>query len=231
MKRIHGLVLVVAALAAIIVAANEYGAINFDGLKSVNAGALLLGALFTALLIERAVEVVANNRFAVKEFKATQSINTARQAVTIAEGALKHEAELRLADASSPSAAPLVTQKAGVMVDLRENLKDARTELNRTKSNARPEIEVIRHQKQTFAATFATVLGALAAIAGVRILGQFVEGEIVEQFAVGSFQLNLFFFADIVLTALLLAGGADGIHELTKDFYGKRKDVLAPQNA
>ena len=51
------------------------------------------------------------------------------------------------------------------MVDLRENLKDARTELNRTKSNARPEIEVIRHQKQTFAATFATVLGALAAIA------------------------------------------------------------------
>ncbi len=117
------------------------------------------------------------------------------------------------------------------MVDLRENLKDARTELNRTKSNARPEIKVIRHQKQTFAATFATVLGALAAIAGVRILGQFVEGEIVEQFAVGSFQLNLFFFADIVLTALLLAGGANGIHELTKDFYGKRKDVLAPQNA
>lgn len=52
MKRIHGLVLVVAALAAIIAAANEYGAINFDGLKSANVGALLLGALFTALVIE-----------------------------------------------------------------------------------------------------------------------------------------------------------------------------------
>jgi hypothetical protein len=116
--------------------------------------------------------------------------------------------------------------KEKALADLRADVSTAREELVERKRVARPGMEDIVGRKAASAAAMATLLGAAVAAAGVRVLDPFMtpDGAGITGSAPG-FQLDFLRFVDVVLTALLLAGGADGIHQILKDFLKKRNDL------
>jgi len=231
MDRIHSFTLVLTIAAAIFATWFGFRAINLSGLAGADIGTLFLTLIFTALVIERAVEVVANNRFMDLERKAAREVRETRQALTLAEEALQREYNLTIAVDSAPETrAKLLNAKEEAAIEIREDIRARRLSLNQAKNAARPRLEELRHQKQRFTSSLATGLGLLAAMAGVRILGQFLPlneaKEITGPILEANYQIELFRFTDVALTAMLLAGGADAIHGLLKDFLSKRTDVL-----
>ncbi len=232
MDRIHSFTLALTIAAAALATWFGFRAINLSGLAGADIGTLFLTLIFTALVIERAVEVVANNRFMDLERIAAREVRETRQALTLAEEALQREYDLTIAVNAAPETrATLLGAKEEAAITIREDILVKRLALNQAKNDARPDLEKLKHKKQRFTSSLATGLGLLAAMAGVRILGQFlplndaqgITGPILE----AKYQIELFRFTDVALTAMLLAGGADAIHGLVKDFLSKRTDVLA----
>jgi hypothetical protein len=62
----------------------------------------------------------------------------------------------------------------------------------------------------TFLASF--IGGTLLAMAGVRIISAFLADD--AEYAMGGIQRDIFLSIDVIITGLVLAGGADGLHKL-----------------
>ena len=95
-------------------------------------------------------------------------------------------------------------------------LKDAAVEAARSANDeialdeASKEVEMYRAETQRYAFALGLAFGFIVAFAGVRSLSQIVDFE-----GLNGLQLTLFTFTDITLTAGLIAGGSDGLHQLT----------------
>lgn len=84
---------------------------------------------------------------------------------------------------------------------------------------AQEDLIKYKTQTQRWALPSSFILGLLLASFGVRIIDQFVViADVHAANALGESQLWWFHIADIVLTAALLAGGADPIHKLMDAF-------------
>lgn len=231
--------------------------ISLRGLESAEIGTVFLTLIFTALVIERAVEVYVNNRYDPEEMEIQRAIREAQQKLTILKEALDAEIARGLPrGAEGEAATAAVKDKQEAVTQLRGEVGDAREELRSAKVDALDDQIDLEARKSAAAGAVATILGVIAAAAGVRVLGQFLplddsgaitgplaqtcatmisaidaETVLAEKEAMKvlckavDWQLTIFRFADVLLTALLLAGGADGIHQLVKDFLSKRNEL------
>lgn len=203
LKFMYGIVLVGATAAAW----SGFVPLKFSDLKTADILNLLLAAIFTALIIERAVEVWANGTFRPRE----QAIRS-REMVIEGQIALKQKA----LDAENLRQPPDAVKQA----ELRERIREVGGELLAEVEGTAPQLQQLKVEKGAKTATLAVLLGLGASVVGVRIIGQFVPASSFTN--MNDIQVNLFRFMDVVMTTALLAGGADGIHKLIKPFLDYR---------
>ena len=195
-------------LGAIIAAALDFIPISLEKLKNADLLTLLLTVIFVALVVERAVEVYANNRFDPERARIRLPVSAIESNLAFKERRL--EAEL-----ARPN--PDETE----LSNLRQRIREAQDKLMAESEKIEPQLADFRRKKAAYAAMLATVLSLGAAIVGVRVLGQFVptDAEGAPQLpGADPFQMDALLFVDVVLTTALLAGGADGIHQIIKRF-------------
>ena len=216
MEGISKWALVIVLGVAIVGAAVGFVEVNLAELKVGEIGTLLATVVFAALVIERAVEVYINNAFNPRENYLRRGNTIAEQELAIAEEAVNQE----LARQSKPGAA----RDSQVLADLRAAARAAREQLRSARLEALDDLTDHRAKKTAWAGAVSTILSLAVAAAGVRILGQFlpvdanglVTGPLTDDGAAAQF--FAFRAADIVLTTFVLAGGADGIHQIIKRF-------------
>ena len=193
------LVMTIATVGAIVafVWAGILPAATMGGVQVGTVGTILTSLIFVALLIERAVKV----------FIAPTS--------GIAKEALKSE-QATLADRIKLEQAALdVARNPGVgLVPDDAAVKAAGEALARSVARDKEIVDAIAaadRQTQKLALSFSIPMSFLAALAGLRTIGNLMPpGQGAQQ--------QLFVALDVVLTAGLLAGGADGIHRILDRF-------------
>lgn len=188
-----------------------------------------------ALIIERAVEVYINNAFYQKEMDASSKVRVQKRKVAFLEEAIKAEQKIS-SEAVGPQSVGLMEMSAGAIGELRAQLGETRAAKIEADSDTLEARMTVQQEKALRSSIAATVLGAAVAAAGVHTLSAFVDVDCIAKVAAASggapvcqaldgMQRQFFNAADIVVTALLLAGGADGIHQIVKDFLKVRKEL------
>lgn len=215
-------------VAAFVAARFEFKELSLRGLETAELGTLFLALMFTALVIERAVEVYVSNRYDPEEMTIQRDIRAAQQQLTLLEEALAREIAQPVPPSGDPSSAGVAKNKSDTVTGLRREVVEAREAVRTAKVAALNDQIDLETRKTAAAAAIATVLGVVAASAGIRIFGQFVEvegGGMPAALTGTAYQLAWFRFGDVLLSALVLAGGADGIHQLVKGFLSKRNTL------
>ncbi len=216
------------AIVACYAAALGFGSMSFKDNLAERVVTHLLALTFFALLIERAVEVIVNNKFLKRELDIDASVVKLHREHKMLQTALELELQQPV---------PVLTdQVAQTSAETAKNdiVKDLRARITRTKEAkidadqlAMPQREELGAEKAAFAATTATVLGGLVALTGTTVLAEFVvvPPDSASQKFLGLFdQLQFFVAVDIIFTALILAGGSDGIHQIVKQFLSTKDD-------
>ena len=179
--------------------------VSLSGINAGDVGSLLATVTFAALVIERAVEVYIS--YMVPPYKSTE-ILTAERTLARARNDLT-QAERQALAGDRPNQATLD--------ELRREVDAKRQVLETTEQGELNENPV---KKKTDLARVATiVLGFLTAAVGIRVLGQFLpmeNGTVTGPLANSKTQLMWFRTLDILLTTFVLAGGADGVHQIIK---------------
>lgn len=193
---------------SIFAAVMDFVPISLERLENADLLTPLLTVIFVALVIERAVEVYANNRFDPERARIRLPVSVIEPNLSFKERRL--EAELARPQPDKQEVA-----------ELRRRIREAQDKLMATTEKIEPELAEVRRKKAAYAAILATVLSLGAAIVGVRVLGQFMPTDAAgapQLPGADPFPMDALLFVDIVLTTALLAGGADGIHQIIKRF-------------
>ena len=196
------LILAVLIIAAVVfVLDRRFVAVDLSHVDPKTIGTTLLGFLLIALFIERAMEAyTAVWREPERRTKAT-AVRQARARVNAANSRIEQVAKV-VRSASANAAAP----------DL-QNLHAEREKAVKEHEKAVSDVEAHRSETRFRTTKWSLFLGALIAIAGVRALNSFVD--LPEDVQVSKY---LFIFLDVVVTAAMLGGGADGIHQIISVF-------------
>lgn len=83
----------------------------------------------------------------------------------------------------------------------------------------------LKAAKRRAAANASLLLSLAVAVSGLRVLAQFLPGGPDTALANVALQAMVFDAVDIVLTCLLLSGGADGMHHLVKGFLSETDET------
>lgn len=214
--------LVAAVAVGVLAAARGYVPLDAGALATADLGTLFLTLIFGALVIERAVEVFAGNLFDPEEARllGPQRQKTQERALVIE--AIENETQ-RARGASAEQKAALGTGDA--LDKLRAEADRLRAELTDLRRETLDEVIAFRARKAAAASAGAVALGAAAAATGLRVLEPLATEAALAEIGAVAGQLFWFRLVDVVLTALLLAGGADGIHQVLKAFLGRRADL------
>jgi hypothetical protein len=192
-------------------------------------GSRLLALVFFALLIERAVEVIVNNRFIEREMLMNGPVTQLKRKSAVLQAALEQEVQQPVPAMTDPAAlAEANSAKNETIEFLRRQIAETKRDKIMADQEAMPLRAALSAEKARYAATTATILGGLIAVTGTTILSGFVV--LPEQAGTGTFwglvdQLQMFAAIDILLTALILAGGSDGVHQIIKGFLSVRNDL------
>ncbi|MEM9575939.1 MAG: hypothetical protein AAF999_02875 [Pseudomonadota bacterium] len=216
------------AVVACYAAALGFGNMAFKENLAERVVTHLLALTFFALLIERAVEVIVNNKYLERELGIDADFVKLQREHKMLQTAL--DAELHqpvpvLTDQIAKTSAE--TAKNDIVRDLRARITKTKEAKINADQLAMPLREQLGAEKAAFAATTATVLGGLVALTGATVLAEFVivPPTSTSQRFLGLFdQLQFFVAVDIVFTALILAGGSDGIHQILKQFLSTKDD-------
>ncbi|MEM9584628.1 MAG: hypothetical protein AAGA08_16075 [Pseudomonadota bacterium] len=231
------LIIAAAILAAVYL---EFSEISLTGLGAQDLATKFLSLAFMALVIERAVEIYIKNRFSDEEATLKRDLRLAATSVRVYKDALAATAATVVPSVSSEAeTTAAVAAKYDHVDDLRQKLETSRDTLLDAKRKAEPHLQALQASKKRAATIAALLLSLAVAIVGLRILAQFIPPETlatgttaavarsVTDTVTSQFQVQAFHAIDIILTALLLSGGADGIHQLVKDFLSDRDELLS----
>lgn len=161
---------------------------KWDDVRIATIGTTLLGFMLIALFIERVMEVYTSIWRAPDRQSKILEAQRARARVETADAAMK--------DTPRAAAAP--------------KLQAELTQAADDHQHAVAQVEKYRVETQNRTTIYSVAVGALVALAGVRALAAIVGSP--DDF--GLWQKHFFNVVDIVLTAALLGGGADGIHKI-----------------
>lgn len=188
-----------AAVAAIVAAATaaDTAVLSLAQFSPQAVGGVLSGLVFIALLIERAVEVFVSPLSG--EDKQEQVTLQAQVRGQMAEARRGMEAakQAQLRDPSAQAATDQLSQSQIRLETLAEQERQALS-----------TIATLDARTQRLALSISVPVALLVSLSGVRAMGGLVS------VPPGSLSGALFAAADVVLTAGLLAGGADGIHKI-----------------
>jgi hypothetical protein len=191
------IVLLVAVLIATQGGADGFVAAKFDKDSAAKIGTTLLGFLLIALFVERAMEAyTAVWRNPQRQVKAAE-VQQAQARVSLADSRLEQAHEGPRPRTAKGAAPAMNSLYAGQAKAVEEHQK------------AVTQIETYRAGTQVRTTIWSLFLGAWIALAGVRALDSFMEPP-----DGGPLLKYLFIGVDVVLTAALLGGGADGIHKI-----------------
>ena len=218
---IYSVVLAVLAIVASILGFRE---IRFDDTSLAQVGVLFATLALVAIVIERAVEVYVARRYDPDKVRIQRPLVRAKTKLEKVEKLLADERDRR----QTLSRAPTTEEKEDLqkLIDVAD---EARDEFEKIEEQVWHPLSKVRSNKLRAASVLSLFFGALAAFSGVRVLGQFLPEKVLE---VGEgfaqvFQLGAFRATDTVLTALLLAGGADGIHKILSSFKSFRSNAAS----
>ena len=221
------------AVVAFLAARYGFVPIDLQQLTAERLGTLFLTLIFAALVIERAVEVYVNNVFnrPRDDLLARQWQLEEQWKQTIK--AIENETK-RVLDATEQGREAVGTQAA--LEKLRLRADDLHEKLADERVARGPELIALRAKKGAVAAVVATTLGVAVAAAGLRIFDQLATKELPVTLVDGATrmvpllaenQLTVFRAVDVAVTALLLAGGADGIHKVLNRFLSQQQSIAS----
>ena len=208
---------------SILAAAFGFKEVQFSSNSFEQVGTLVLTLILVALVIERAVEVYVSKRFDAEKLRVRRPLTRAEATLAKAEKALTEERERRQGSTRAPT-----QQDLDYMNQLVDDARSAHTAVDAADEQTWLNLSKLRAIKVRSASVLSVVLGALASVSGVRVLGQFVpmqDGELIGALAESAFQLDMFRVTDTLMTALVLAGGADGIHKMVSRFRSFRSPM------
>ncbi|MGB0506948.1 MAG: hypothetical protein ACPGGK_12200 [Pikeienuella sp.] len=237
--KVYGYVSILVALALTIFGAVAAAkSLTMDQLGGAKLGTVFMMLIFVALIIERAVEVFVTNSYAIEELDITRATRLKRRELEAENSALQAKMEMVIPEANEAVKAARIE----MLQEQQELVSTKREELNKLLNDNADKLDGFAMRKAAFAAMLTTAFGAFAALAGVRTLEQFVDPGQIGKLPVtsesatsmvtdpliieGTWQALVFTGTDIFLTAMLLAGGADGIHKVVKAFLPTRKSML-----
>ncbi len=232
----------------------QFSIIQFNEIKASEVGTVLLGLVFVALVIERATEVYVNVQ------GDPEIDNAALRDKSVAE------AEVRRARTAFSVERAQTVPDAALLATREDEFTAALADHQKMVAAAAPVEEEIKQQTRKETSVVAIVLGILAALVGVRVLGPFLaDGQFTQCLAelvddavqkemLAAVKDNMtgdsltqaktfldtafakigctgqpawFTGVDVFLTGTLLAGGADGIHQIIKRFLTYSKQPQA----
>lgn len=200
----------------------EFVAVSLTGLTAPDFVELFATVFFAALVIERATEVFVKAAYGEKEREVTRPVRLAQMSLTRATEAMAAERELSVVvpgDADATRA--MVAARQERVAILQREADAARAVVDMAVADNKAKIDEMKVATNRFGRSVALALSLAAAVAVVRVFGQFLDGDAT----MAPYQTYAFRFTDVVLTTLVLAGGADGVHQLMADFL-KRKNGL-----
>ena len=212
-------ILVLSILAAVL----GFKEVQFTSNSFEQIGTLLLTLILVALVIERAVEVYVAKRYDPEKLRLRRPLTRAEARLVKAEKALAEERERRQGSSRQPT-----QEDQDYMNQLVEDVHNAHSAIDEADEQTWLPLSKLRASKVRAASVLSVVAGALASVSGVRVLGQFVpmeNGVVIGALAESALQLDIFRTTDALLTALVLAGGADGIHKMFSRFKVFRSSV------
>ena len=215
-----GIALLVLAILATVFGFTE---VKFASTSFEQIGTLLLTVALVAVVIERAVEVYVSKRYDPEKIRVRRPLARAEATLAKMERALAEERERRQGSSRAPS-----PDDEDFLSKLVEDVRIAHLAVDEADERTWLPLSKVRTAKVRAASFLSLGFGALVAVAGIRVLGQFLpmeNGRIVGALAAAGLQLDVFRVADTVLTALVLAGGADGIHKMISSFKTFRSSV------
>lgn len=193
-----------------------YTALELQKIPASQTGNLLAQLVFYALIIERITEIFIDTSFSGQK--------TAIKTMYVYE-----EEGLKMARKSFGTMNPLdaETDKYQVLANA-VTLAENKLEAKRVTTKANERWFDLTGKIKISAILFSVSLGILLAMVGVRILGVLVPPlEFVATNKTIPFQASLRTGVDVVITGLLLAGGAAGLHpiinQLKKFGHGEKK--------
>ena len=178
-------------------------------------GTLLLTLAFVAVVIERAVEVYVSKRYDPEKLRVTRPVARAEAKLAKAEKLLAEERERRHGSTRVPTDA-----EEAEFQHLVEAVRNADHQCDAAEDAAWQRLSQLKGSKLRAASYLSLLLGALASVSGIRVLGQFLpvdaQGNLSSSLVLSTqaLQLGAFRVTDTVLSALLLAGGAAGFHRI-----------------
>lgn len=222
------LFVVVALLVAFFAAGSLIG-VTLKDVTPDKVGTALTSLMFVALLIERAVEVFV-----------APATSEEKQAL-VSEQA---QVQARITEIKAALAPPTDPTQVPLSVPQRTALENELQQKTGRQLEIPKEISVVDRKTQKLALSFSIPISFIVALAGVRALDVFVprtwllNGTVVAQgttnalpqYPIAGLQLAAFTTVDVLLTAALLAGGADGVHKILDRFIklAAGKDVQQP---
>ena len=212
-------ILVLSILAAVF----GFKEVQFSSNSFEQIGTLLLTLILVALVIERAVEVYVAKRYDAEKLRLRRPLTRAEARLVKAEKTLAEERERRQGTSRQPT-----QEDQDYMNQLVKDVHDSHSAVDEADEQTWLPLSKLRASKVRAASVLSVVAGALVSVSGVRVLGQFVpmeNGEVVGALAESALQLDIFRTTDALLTALVLAGGADGIHKMLSRFKAFRSPV------
>ncbi len=210
-------------IAALIVGFNGGVSLPLNEAILTILGQHLLTLAFLALLIERAVEVYLNNAYGKKELEVSRTLRVAQREVSIISAALDQELARTMPTLTGDEANRFSEQKVSEVARIRQLLFEAKKNKMAAETETLETRENLTIEKAASAATAATVLGAAISLVGVTTLSEVVS---IDTTTVSSIQQKLFMAVDVSITALILAGGSDGIHQIIKRFTSIKDDFV-----
>lgn len=211
--------IVVGAIAAGVMAAT-LGAVNLQDVTPDKVGTVLTSLMFVALLIERAVEVFVSPITA--DDKQNLVSEQAKLRATVDDLKTRLAPPVTVTDPAPQLPSP---EQAATFQGMIDNLQTADQQLV-------TRINMLDKKTQKIALSFSVPISFVVALGGMRAFAPFLEHNTPQPAGAASspMQLALFTAADVVLTAGLLAGGADGIHKILDRFIklAAGKDVQQP---
>ena len=216
---VFGIALFLLAIAATVLGFRE---VQFAVTSLEQVAVILLAIGLVAVIIERAVEVYVSKRYDPEKARLRRPLSRAEVKIVKTEQALAEERQRRLVSSRS-----FTTEEQEHLQKLIREAEQARAEYDTADEQTWLPLYKLRASKIRTASFLSLAFGALASLCGVRVLGQFLpteNGNISGTLAETSqaFQLGAFRVTDVILTALLLAGGADGIHKIISSFKSFR---------
>lgn len=185
----------------------QYDTLNFVPVTYDLVVDILTPIFLIALLVERGLEVFVSTGRKLgrsdherKQQDATTLIAQIKERIRIDEGQL-----------NAPGAANLTPQERQIILD---RLAAANVELKAAEDTLRAVVgDMDQYRAETARITFVVgaFIGLIIGLAGVRVIAPLVDFKLAEW---GDFQRFVFHSLDVVLTAGLLAGGANGVHQI-----------------